>query len=483
MNYFDDEEGEMTTLDAVISDLKSADTEIDEEEEEDDDDIPFRRGRYSEKILDTTDKNESYHLFMPTALEEGEDPFSEVIGHENEKAELLRVIHWFNHSKELMEKGISIPRGVLLHGRPGTGKTMMMRALIKLCQCPVLVYQGQSSNPSKALMETFMKAKELSHAVILIDELDLVVYRRQEVQRVLQENMDGIEDKGDILIIAACNDLTMVPDALLRSGRIDREMSIGRPNLEERIQLFQHFCDEFHLTLPADLDLKGISYSLACKTGACIKAVVNDIVLRNGFENITREKVETSIECIDGYYGPIDTEKRKNIAIHEAAHCIMAMKYPQYFIIDRLNIDSEGGKFMGPVVDEDNYDYNILLANIETSMAGNLAEKMFFSTGSVGCIDDLEKARLDAYELVNRVGYKSCWRTLPIHGETRRQASQRKTRKNERQIESILRKCERRAKWYLRRHKKEIDALGNLLYEKSHLNQRQIMECVKGVRK
>lgn len=482
MNYFGDEDGEMTTLDAVISDLKSVAKKIDEEVDEDDDD-PFQSGRCSMNILDTKDKNESYHLFMPTPLEEGEDPFSEVIGHQNEKDELLRVINWFNHSKELMEKGISIPRGVLLHGRPGTGKTMMMRALIKLCQCPVVVYQGQSSNPSKALMETFMKAKELSHAVILIDELDLVVYRKQEVQRVLQQNMDGIEDKGDILIIAACNDLTMVPNALLRSGRFDRKMHIGSPNLEERIQLFQHFCDEFHLTLPADLDLKGISYSLAAKTGACIKALVNDIVLRYGFENITQEKILTSIECLDGYYGPIYTEKRKNIAIHEAAHCIMAMKYPQYFIIDRLNINSTGGKFMGPVVDEDNYDYNILLANIETSMAGNLAEKMFFSTGSVGCIDDLEKARCDAYELVNRVGYRSCWRTLPVVDDTRRQASQKKTRNNERLIESILRKCERRAKWYLRRHKKEIEALGNLLYDKSHLNQKQIMECVKGVRR
>ena len=460
------------------------DDEVDScEYDDDDDENEYYMEKYSESILPENNKKESYRLIMPTPLEDGEDPFSEVIGHQNEKDELLRIINWFNHSKELMEKGISIPRGVIMYGRPGTGKTMLMRALIRLCQCPVLVYQGQSSNRCKALMETFDKAKELSHAVILIDELDLVVHKKNDVKRTIQQNMDGIEDKGDILTIAACNDLTMIPMALLRPGRFDREMCIVKPNLEERIQLFQHFCNQFHLCLPTDLDLKGIGYSTADNTGADMKALVNDIVLRNGFENITQEKIETSIECLGGNYGPYKFEKRMDIAIHEAGHCVMAMSYPQYFVIDRLNMDSEGGKFLAPALDEDNYDYNILLANIETLMAGNLAEKMFFSTGSVGCADDLEKARRNAYGLVNAIGYKSCWRTLPNSGENIRRESQWKLRKNERLIESILRKCERRAKRYLRKHKKEIEALGNLLYEEAHLNKRQIMECVNGVSK
>lgn len=156
------------------------DDEVDScEYDDDDDENEFYMGKYSENILPENNKKESYRLIMPTPLEDREDPFSEVIGHQNEKDELLRIINWFNHSKELMEKGISIPRGVIMYGRPGTGKTMLMRALIRLCQCPVLVYQGQSSNRCKALMETFDKAKELSHAVILIDELDLVVHKKR----------------------------------------------------------------------------------------------------------------------------------------------------------------------------------------------------------------------------------------------------------------------------------------------------------------
>lgn len=444
------------------------------EVEEDDDSQDL--GKFSEKILRTEDK-EPYRLIQSSALKEGEDPFSEVIGQENQKKELCRVINWFNHSKEWMEKGICIPRGVLLYGRPGTGKTLIMRALIRVSQCPVLVYQGQSKNPAQALMETFKKAKNLSHAVILIDELDLVVHQRPDVQRVLQQNMDGVESMGDILVIAAVNHLVRIPDALQRSGRFSKVMSIDLPTFEERKQLFRYFCSQYHLTLPEDIDESGISYSLDNKTGADIKELVNDIILRNGYENITQEKIEESINYLEDIYG-YPKKPKKNVAYHEAAHCIMAMKYPEFFVIDSMNLNDDGGHFKRPIIDENDCNYEMLLADIRTLFAGNVAEKIFFKTASVGCDSDLNNARQRAYQLVNRVGYCSCWRTLPISNDSNRRESQKKLRNNERKIEAILKKCERETKWYLRRHKKEIQVLGDLLFEKSHLNKKEIMKCL-----
>ncbi len=456
----------------------------DVEEEDDSYDIDDNQdlGKYAEKILGEEERNESYHLFYPSPLKEGEDPFAEVIGQDNQKKELCCVIDWFNHSNEWMEKGICIPRGVILYGRPGTGKTLMMRALIRVSQCPVLVYEGQSQNPARAMMEIFQKAKELSHAVVLIDELDLVVYRKPDVQRVLQQNMDGIESMGDILVIAAANNLNHVPEALLRSGRFSKEMSIDKPTFEERKKLFRYFCNQYHLTLSDDIDESGISYSLDMKTGADIKELVNDVILRNGFTNITQEMIENSINCLEDIYGHSE-KPRKNVAYHEAAHCIMAMKYPKYLVIDSLNLYDGGGYFKAPVIDENDCNYEILLANIRTLLAGNIAEKLFFKTASVGCDNDLNNARNQAYGLVNRVGYCSCWRTLPISDERNRRESQVKLRNNEKKIESILRKCERQTRWYLRRHKKEIQVLGDLLYKKSYLSKRQIMECLNGMKK
>ncbi len=481
--YLDDDEPEEIDSDDLIAQLDDMVSEMDDDGEDDNvEDNDYGSSPFSASILDDSTEGESYHLFQPTELKENENPFDEVIGHKKEKEELLRVIDWFNHSQYWMEKGIMIPRGVLLYGRPGTGKTMMMRALIRLCQCPVLVYQGKSDNPAKSLSETFQKAKELSHAVILIDELDLIVKNRQDVQRVLQQNMDGVEDKGDILIIAAANNISEIPDALQRSGRFGKQLFIDDPRLAERIELFKHFAKQYQLKLPEDLDEFEIGSLMSSMAGSEIKAMVNDIILRNGFDNVTQEQIEASIQYVDNNF-PSEEKKNYQVAIHEAGHCIMALKYPKYFTADSLTVYNRGGLCHTALIDEEYIDYYVKLAHIQILMAGNLAEKLFFKSALEGCHEDLNDARIEAYNLVNAVGYKSCWRVLPRSGSPNRRESQVKLRKNERIIERILRKSERQAKWYLRKHKKEIKAIADKLYEKAHLNKRQIKECLEGMKR
>ena len=161
-----------------------------------------RRGR---EALGTKENIPSYQLIDATKLEEGEEPLGRVIGHENQKKELLSVIDWFKHSKELKAKGVSIPKGVILFGQPGNGKSLMIKEIIRCSEAPVFVFQGEQVNVVEGICETFKKAREAGHAIIVFDELDLLINKERRVVRALQENLDGVESEDDILVLAATN--------------------------------------------------------------------------------------------------------------------------------------------------------------------------------------------------------------------------------------------------------------------------------------
>ena len=117
----------------------------------------------------------TYQLINASKLEEGEQPLGRVIGYKNQKKELLSVIDWFKHSKELKEKGVSIPKGVILFGEPGNGKSLLIKEIIRCCEAPVFVFQGEQINVVEGICETFKKAREAGHAIIVFDELDLLI--------------------------------------------------------------------------------------------------------------------------------------------------------------------------------------------------------------------------------------------------------------------------------------------------------------------
>ena len=153
----------------------------------------------------TTKDSPSFEVIYGYQLEEGEEPLSRVIGHENQKKEILNVIGWFKRSKELKEKGVSIPRGVILFGDPGNGKSLLIKEIIRCVDAPVFVFQGEQTNIVQGIVDVFREAREAGHAIIVIDELDLLINKERRVVRALQENLDGVESNDDILVLAATN--------------------------------------------------------------------------------------------------------------------------------------------------------------------------------------------------------------------------------------------------------------------------------------
>lgn len=429
-------------------------------EEEEENDIPAYTLQYSKK------------------LEIGEEPLSKVIGHADQKKELLLVMDWFNRSKELKEKGVSIPKGVILFGEPGNGKSLLIKEIIRCIDAPVFVFQGEQTNIVKGIIETFKKAREAKHAIIVFDELDLLINRECRVSRALQECLDGVESSDDILVLAATNDLEAIPSALVRNGRLEKLISIPYPKGEEALELLKKYFKEFNLEFPEDFDDEEISLSLNGITCAGIKSVVNDIVLRNGFSNITTDMIDNSIYNITDRIKRTDDKYNISVAIHEAGHAVMARAFPQYFLINRLTVSNAGGAFHAKEVEIAHWPYKKIIADIKVSMAGLIAEKIICGEGSRGEERDLQNARSAAYNMFNMNGYSSCYETLPVLNSNAREDTPFKRRKMERKIEHLLKKCEKDVTKYIKKNRRRVEELGHLLYEKKHLKSSEILACI-----
>lgn len=429
-------------------------------------------------IVSQTESNVPCEILFASNEKKEETPFANVVGHANQKKELLNVLDWFKRSHELRAKGVSVPKGIILFGDPGNGKSLFMKEIIKYANVPSFVYQGEENNIVEGVIELFKKAKDIGKAIVVIDELDLLIDKDRRVSRALQENLDGVESSDDILVLAATNDIDEIPDALLRSGRLDKRIEIENPNRVECLSMFKKTLDEFGLVFPNSADEEEVGILLYGCNFADIKAIVNDIVLRNGFGPITPEMIDQSILTISGKV--IDANPETDyleIAIHEAGHAVMARAYPNFFTIDKLSIRAASGEFQSLQVEEGFWPYDKVVADIRVSMAGILAQKIIYGRGSRGCEGDLQRARAAAYNLFNAAGYSSCWETLPIIKSNARADTPVKRRRMERKIERFLKKQEKATVRYLKRHKGEIERLGELLYQKKRLKPSEILSC------
>ena len=156
----------------------------------------------------------------------------------------------------------------------------------------------------------------------------------------------------------------------------------------------------------------------------------------------------------------------------------MAKAYPQYFLINRINLSGASGEFHAKEVERGFWPYEKVIANIKISMAGNLAQKIICKGGSRGAESDLQQARISAYNIMTQNGYSSCWETLPCVQPGSRTETQVKRRKMEKKIEKLLKKCEKEAISYIKKHTYQIEKLGQYLFEKKHLKSSEILSCI-----
>ena len=323
-----------------------------------------------------------------------------------------------------------------MFGKPGNGKSFFIKEIIKNCNFPTFIFKGEGKEMADSIYEIVRIARKYSQSIIVFDELDLLINKQERVMRAQQECLDGVESFDDILVLAATNDLYEIPDALIRHRRLEKLISIPYPMEEEAYEMLEYYFQEFNIKLSDDIDKDEISSLLTRFTCAAIKSIANETVLKNGFENITTEMIEDSIYSALDRIKDSPRENNFEVVVHEAGHGAAAYSFPDFFIVNRMNINPLGGYFHTKEVNAGYLPYNKMIADIKISMAGILSEKIICGVGSNGREEDLQKARKYVYNMFNMSGYSSCWETLPaVSGDTRTETFI-KRRKTERKIEA-----------------------------------------------
>lgn len=407
-------------------------------------------------------------------------PFENIFGHKYQKEELSLLLDWFNNYDHWKSQGISLPKGVLLYGEPGNGKSMIMKDIFKHSELPVCIFKGCVEKLCEALEDIFIEARKKAPSIILIDELDLLIDKDSRVTRILQDNIDGLRFKEDVFVIAATNDLDSIPYPLLRHGRLEKIIKISNPTGKEAFQYLRSFFEKVGATFAADIDIEGLTLTLENISFAGLKSIANDVVLRNGFKDIGFGEIIDSIYRVSNHVQDKNEVGTYESAIHEAGHAVLAHKHSKYFKITRLDIKHEGGTLFTKQVAENIWPYKKIIADIEISIAGVLAQKIIFKEGSEGCGEDLQRARRNAWNAFNYFGYRKCSDTLPeVRPYARsREEPEYKKESNIKRADSLLNKCERRVKRYLKKNKRLIIAIADELYEKKFLSAADVKEII-----
>jgi ATP-dependent metalloprotease FtsH len=382
-------------------------------------------------------------MFKLVAPDKNGVKFKDVVGHTEGKQDLLDCVKFFEHRDKYVETGYEIPKGLMLVGHPGTGKTLLAKAFaneanvnfISVCGSDFIeLYVGVGS---KRVRELFELARSNAPCIIFIDEIDAVGAKRSSeshghnehgstLNKLLSE-MDGFTSNDGLMVVGATNRIETLDDALLRSGRFDKQIFFDPPNVDERRELFNLFVSKIQLdgSFKSDFDdnLKRLARATAGLTGADIKNICNQSVrLFMNRINLNSDEFKNSGVIYKDLASAIDvvmigiekperkmTEKEREIvSYHEAGHSLMAYMLSDTDVPIKVSIIPRGRSALGFSQQEPSdrkiHTKSELIARLCVLLGGRLAEKLIFGHYSTGASDDIEKVTSLAYSMVTNYG-------------------------------------------------------------------------------
>ena len=355
--------------------------------------------------------------------------FEDIAGLEEEKNELVEIVGFLKDPKKFRDMGAKIPRGVLLCGKPGTGKTLLAKAVAGEAGVPFIAMSGSefiemfAGLGASRVRKLFSKAKRLSPCIIFIDEIDAIGSRRtggsgaesennQTLNQLLVE-MDGFETDNAIIVLAATNRPEMLDKALLRPGRFDRQITVAPPDIKGREQILQiHAKDK---KFADDIDLADIADDTAGFTGAELSNILNEaaiIATVNDHEAIQKDDIEEAIKKVTvglQKTSRLMSEKDKKLtAYHEAGHAIVSKFLPTVTDVKEISIIPRGvaGGYTMYKSDEDKYYVSKTKKKkkLISLLGGRAAERLVLNDISTGASNDIEVATKIARNMITVYG-------------------------------------------------------------------------------
>ncbi|MBQ2638400.1 ATP-dependent zinc metalloprotease FtsH [Candidatus Saccharibacteria bacterium] len=435
--------------------------------------------------------------------------FKDVAGNESAKQDLQEIVDFLKHPKKYGALGAKIPRGVLLAGDPGTGKTLMARAVAGEANVPFFSISGSEFAEmfvgvgASRVRDLFQKAKKNSPSIIFIDEIDAVAHKRdarggagredeQTLNQILVE-MDGFENESGVIVIAATNRVDMLDKALLRPGRFDRHVNVTLPERKDRLEILKvHFKGK---PIDAGLDLEALAAKTAGSSGADLANIANEAAItaaRLGHKAITNGDLTEAFERVA--IGPerkskvMNDHERQVTAYHEAGHAIVGHVLPDSDPVHKVTIIPRGRTggvtwFLPP---EDKsyksiYELKDILAR---AMGGRIAEKLVFGSEAIttGASSDLQNVASLAKEMIVEEGMGTKTRNLVFPSEatgyytiqTGKPYSEKTAELIDEEIKQLSAEAATRAEAVLKANKKTLDILAKELLEKESLEEKDL---------
>lgn len=450
--------------------------------------------------------------------EETKVTFDDVAGIDEAKEELHEIIEFLRTPEKFQRLGGRIPKGVLLVGSPGTGKTLLAKAVAGEAKVSFLTISGADfvemfvGVGAARVRDLFAQAQEKAPCIIFIDELDAVGRARgmgvfggdQERDQTLNQllaEMDGFDTRKGVIIMAATNRPEVLDPALLRPGRFDRQIVVDRPDLKGREDILK--IHSKNVKLGADVDLKVLAARTPGFVGADLANVVNEAALlsaRRDKEFVSMAEFE---EAIDRVIGGLEKKKRvmnkkeKEItAFHESGHALVAEFLPNADKVHKISIIPRGVAALGYTLQlptEDRYlmTKSELLDRLAVLLGGRVAEEIVFNEVSTGAQNDLQRSTDIARSMVKEFGmteklglvtFEKERRPLflDVQGVSSKEYSEETARDIDREIKRIIDETYEKVKGILSGHKDTLEKLAGRLLEKEVVDKEELREIVYG---
>ncbi len=413
--------------------------------------------------------------------------FSDVAGQDEAKESLVEIIDFLHNPGKYTAIGAKLPKGALLVGSPGTGKTLLAKAVAGEAGVPFFSISGSGfvemfvGVGASRVRDLFQEAAKVAPCIIFIDEIDAIGKtrdsrfgggndeREQTLNQLLAE-MDGFDPSKGIIVLAATNRPEVLDKALLRPGRFDRRITVDRPNLAGRLATLQVHTRKIRMA--EDVDLNKIAQATAGCVGADLANTVNEAALRavrQGRHAVNQEDLLASFEVVIAgaeKKGTVITEQEKKIiAYHEVGHALH-LPEEEKFLMSRDDI----------------------LTEIRTLLAGRCAEELVFDTQTSGAANDIERATELARNLVARFGMNEKFGMMALgsvqsqylEGGYSMNCAQETFALADREVVNLLRKCHDEARTLLEENRQMLDKIAGYLFEKETITGAQMMAILDG---
>lgn len=440
--------------------------------------------------------------------------FSDVAGEDEAKDSLQEVVEYLHDPSKYRDIGAKMPKGILLVGPPGTGKTMLAKAVAGESEVPFFSISGSEfvemfvGMGAAKVRDLFKQAKEKAPCIVFIDEIDAIGKKRgggalggndereQTLNQLLTE-MDGFEDNAGVIILAATNRPESLDPALTRPGRFDRQVPVTLPDLQGRVAILKVHAAKIK-TAPS-IDYDKVARMASGASGAELANIVNEAALRAVRDHrpyATQEDMEESIEVVIAGYQKkhaILTDKEKCIvSYHEIGHALVAALASHSAPVQKITIIPRTSGALGYTMQVEQGNHYLMnkeemLDQIAILTGGRAAEEVVFGTSTNGASNDIEKATRLARAMITRYGMSDEFGMVAMEnvtnqylgGDTTLACSPETQARIDKAVSNLIKTQHEKARRLLEEHRKKLDELAKYLYEKETITGEQFMEILE----